>query len=154
MDLPSSRTKLGYAWVGLALAIGLHVTDEAFTGFLSIYNPTVIEARSRWSWFPMPTFTFEEWLWGLIVFVVILLMLSPLAFRNATGLRPIACFLSALMILNALGHTLATVWGRTFESIHFSRPAPGFYSSPVLLLASIYLLVQLRSSRSREGISA
>lgn len=29
------------AWVGLALALGLHVTDEALTGFLPVYNQAV-----------------------------------------------------------------------------------------------------------------
>ena len=144
MDLQSPHVKLGLAWVGIAIAIGLHVSDEALTGFLSVYNPTVIEARHRWSWFPMPTFTFKPWLVGLIAAVIVLLLLSPLAFRGVRWIRPIAYVVSAVMLLNAMGHTLATILGRTFESVQFSRPAPGFYSSPVLLVASIYLLIQLR----------
>jgi hypothetical protein len=51
-----------------------------------------------------------------------------------------------LMVLNAVGHTLGTVFGRTIASVEFSRPMPGFYSSPFLLAASIYVLVQLRRS--------
>jgi hypothetical protein len=51
------------------------------------------------------------------------------------------------MVLNAVGHTLGTVFGRTIASVEFSRPMPGFYSSPFLLAASIYVLVQLRRSR-------
>jgi hypothetical protein len=155
MDQHSFQFRLGFAWIGLALALGLHVVDEATTGFLAVYNPTVIEARSRWSWFPMPTFAFNDWLFGLTAFVILLLTLSPLAFRNARGIRPIAYFLSAVMLLNAVGHTLATIAGRTFASIRFQRPAPGFYSSPVLVVASVYLLVQLRRTRdARRGIAA
>lgn len=150
MDLHSPHAKLGLGWVGLAVAIGVHVTDEALTGFLSVYNPTVIEARHRWSWFPMPTFTFGTWLAGLIAAVILLLLLSPLAFRGVRWIRPVAYVLSTLMILNAMGHTLATIAGRTFEFVQFSRPAPGFYSSPLLLIASIYLLVQLR--RTAAGV--
>jgi hypothetical protein len=29
------------AWVGLCAALALHVTDEALTGFLDVYNPAV-----------------------------------------------------------------------------------------------------------------
>jgi hypothetical protein len=155
MDQHSFQFRLGFAWIGLALALGLHVVDEATTGFLAVYNTTVIEARSRWSWFPMPTFAFNDWLFGLTAFVILLLTLSPLAFRNARGIRPVAYFLSAVMLLNAVGHTLATIAGRTFASIRFQRPAPGFYSSPVLVVASVYLLVQLRRTRdARRGIAA
>jgi hypothetical protein len=144
MNLQSPHVKLGLAWVGLAIAIGLHVTDEALTGFLSVYNPTVIEARHRWSWYPMPTFTFDAWLNGLIVGVILLLFLSPLVFMGVRWFRPVVYVVSVVMLLNAMGHTLATILGRTFADIRFARPAPGFYSSPVLLVASIYLLIQLR----------
>jgi hypothetical protein len=39
----------------------------------------------------------------------------------------------------------AAVAGRTVASVQFSRPMPGFYSSPFLLAASVLLLVRLRS---------
>ena len=151
MDVHSSETKLGLAWLALALAVGLHVIDEAATGFLSIYNPTVIEMRHRWGWFPMPTFTFESWLEGLAAFVLLLLVLSPFAFHNAGWIRPIAYFMGALMICNAVGHTAATLLGRTVASVHVSRPAPGFYSSPALVIASVYLLIQLRRTAHAPG---
>lgn len=144
MDLHTRYTTLGWAWVGMAVAIGLHVADEALTGFLAIYNPTVVEARQRWSWFTMPTFTFRTWLAGLIA-VILLLIISPMAFRNVRWIPPVGYVVSVLMIVNALGHTLATILGRTFADVRFARPAPGFYSSPVLVIASVYLLVELRS---------
>src|SRR5947209_1309119 len=92
----------------------------------------------------MPTFTVESWLVGLMTAVILLLLLTPLAFRGVRWIRPIAYVVSVVMLLNAMGHTLATILGRTFESVQFARPAPGFYSSPVLVAASIYLLIQLR----------
>src|SRR5439155_1437202 len=67
-----------------------HVADEALTGFLPIYNATVLAMRSQYNWFPMPTFEFREWLTGLIVANIVLLLLTPLAFRNAQWLRPLA----------------------------------------------------------------
>ncbi len=139
--------RLGSAWVALCLALGLHTADEALTGFLFIYNPTVLAMRSRWGWFPMPTFEFREWLIGLICAVVFLLLLSPLFFRNVRWIRPLGYFNAIINILNALGHTAGTIMGRTVESVRFARPAPGFYSSPLLLAASIWLLLELRRSR-------
>ncbi len=134
---------LGRAWVLLGLAIALHVTDEALTGFLNVYNPTVAEMQQRLGWVPMPIFSFDVWLAGLIAGVLLILAVTPWAIRNARIWRRIAYVLAAIMILNAAGHTLGTIFGRTFANIQFPRPMPGFYSSPVLLLASIYLLHQL-----------
>jgi hypothetical protein len=140
--------RLGIAWVVLCAALGLHILDEALTHFLSIYNPTVIALRAKLGFWPMPTFEFREWLIGLITAVVILFALSPLAFRNVRWVRPVFYFVAIVPgMLNALGHTTATILGHTDSSVHFPRPAPGFYSSPVLFAAAIYLLVQLRRTR-------
>ncbi|HEV2493338.1 MAG TPA: hypothetical protein VG204_09755 [Terriglobia bacterium] len=141
-------TKLGIAWVALCLAFVLHVVDESSTGFLSVYNPTVLAIRARLPWFPMPVFEYKEWLAGLIVANVVLLGLSPFVFQGKRWMRPLAYFFAALMLANGLGHTLGTVAGRTVASVRFPRPMPGFYSSPVILAAAIYLLVQLRATRS------
>lgn len=131
-------------WISLAL----HVTDEALTGFLSVYNPTVLALRARFRFWPMPTFDFREWLAGLALGIVCLASLSPLAFRNVRWIRPLFYFFAVVAgVMNALGHTLATVLGRTVSTVHFPRPAPGFYSSPLLLVVSIYALRQLRQTR-------
>jgi hypothetical protein len=67
------------------------------------------------------------------------------------GLRPLAYFYAGVMLLNGMGHTVFTVLGRTVASVPFPRPAPGFYSSPFLLITSIYLLMQLRASREAKA---
>jgi hypothetical protein len=54
---------------------------------------------------------------------------------------------AAIMLLNGMGHTFFTVLGQTVPSVRFPRPAPGFYSSPFLLITSIYLFVRLRATR-------
>jgi hypothetical protein len=136
----------GLAWLLLCLALCAHVTDETLTGFLAVYNPTVLAMRARYAWYPMPTFGFREWLIGLLLACLVLLLLTPFAFRNAHWLRPFAYFFAFIMLLNGTGHTLATILGHTVSSVHFPRPAPGFYSSPLLFAASIYLLVRLRAS--------
>ena len=137
----------GLAWFLLCLAFCVHVADEALTGFLAIYNATVLVMRSRYSWFPMPNFGFREWLAGLIAANIVLLLLTPFAFRNAPWLRPFAYFYAFVHLLNGTGHTLATIFGQTVSTIHFARPAPGFYSSPLLFAGSIYLLIRLRATR-------
>jgi hypothetical protein len=143
----ASPGNFGLAWILLCLAFCSHVMDEALTGFLDVYNPTVIAVRAKVGWFPMPTFAFRDWLVGLIVANLILLALTPFAYRNSRALRPFAWFYAGVMLLNGLGHTIFTVLGQTVASVHFQRPAPGFYSSPLLLLTSIYLFIRLRATR-------
>jgi len=146
----ASPGNFGLAWILLCLAFCAHVADEALTGFLNVYNPTVTAMRDRLGWFPMPTFEFRQWLVGLIVANLILLALTPFAYRNARGLRPLAYFFAGVMLLNGMGHTVFTVLGRTVASVQFPRPAPGFYSSPFLLITSIYLFMRLRASRTAK----
>lgn len=142
----------GLAWLLLSVALACHVTDEALTGFLPAYNATVRALRTEYSWYPMPTFEFRGWLTLLIAAVVILLLLTPLAYRNSPVLRPLAYFFATVMFLNGTGHTLATIFGRTAASVPIPRPAPGFFSSPFLLAGSIYLWLRLRRSvRSRNA---
>lgn len=51
------------------------------------------------------------------------------------------------VIANGLNHTVGTILGTTVASVHFPRPMPGFYSSPVLIAASIYVLLKLRNTK-------
>lgn len=144
MEQTQSRTVgFGLPWFALTVAFALHVLDEATTGFLSVYNPTVTAMRSRWGWFPMPTFEFREWLAGLIAGVVFCFALTPLAARGARWLRPLAWFYAVLHFFNGMGHTVATILGHTVATVTFPRPAPGFYSSPLLFIGSVWLMVRL-----------
>ncbi len=120
------------AWLGLAVSLALHVTDEALTGFLPAYNQIVEGMKARHPWLPLPTFTFPVWLTGLIIGIILLFGLTPLAARNNRYLRIIALFLALLMIGNALAHLGA--------SLYWGKAAPGVYSSPVLLAAAWSLL--------------
>jgi hypothetical protein len=137
---------LGRAWFLLTAALAVHVFDEASTGFLSVYNPTVAILRQRYAWFPMPQFEYRAWLTGLIAAVVLLLLLTPLATANVGLVRPLGYVFAVIMLLNGIGHTAGTIAGRSVASVHFARPMPGFYSSPFLIAAAIYLLIQLRRS--------
>jgi len=109
-----------------------------------VYNPTVTILRQRWSWFPMPTFQFGEWLVGLLVVCGLLFCLTPVAARGMRGLRPFAWLYALIMFFNGLSHTLFSILGHTVAAVTFPRPAPGFYSSPLLFVASVWLMVRLR----------
>jgi hypothetical protein len=126
------------AWACLAGALGLHVADEALTGFL----PFFVSLRDTYAWVPFPTFTFPVWLGGLITLVIILFALTPLVLRGHRWLRGLSYFLGGIMILNAVGHFLMAVWLGEF--------APGVYSSPILLVAAIALLVTTIQSRQAD----
>jgi len=128
--------RFGWAWVGLALSLGVHVADEALTDFLSVYNPAVEAIRQRVPWIPLPTFTFPVWLAGLVLLVSVLLLLSPCAFRGARWMVWLAYPLGVIMVLNGVGHLAG--------SIYLGRPMPGVYSSPLLLAAAAFLLIRAR----------
>lgn len=120
------------AWFALALALGLHVFDEAAHDFLSFYNPTVAALRDRAPWLPLPQFTFPVWLGGLIAGVLLLLVVTPLVRMGRPVLLYISYALGVLMTFNALTHLAG--------SAYFGRTLPGVYSSPFLLAASVGLL--------------
>ena len=154
MTAPTSAThgaaafRLGVAWVLLWVALAVHVVDEALTGFLSVYNPTVLALRARYGFWPMPTYEFRDWLTGLATGIILLAAMSPIAFRNAGWIRPVFYVVAGVAgVMNALGHMVASLLGQTVSTVQFARPAPGFYSSPLLLAAAIFALVQLRRTR-------
>lgn len=120
------------AWLALTGALALHVADETSTGFLSFYNPLVLQIRERLAWFPMPTFTFGIWLSGLVLLVVILATLAPVVRRSAAVARPLAWILSVIMLANGAGHLAG--------SVYFHRWLPGTTSAPLLLAAAAYLI--------------
>jgi hypothetical protein len=99
--------------------------------------------RAQYSWVPLPTFTFPVWLGGLILGVLLLLALTPVVSRGAPWIRVVSLILGVVMTGNALGHIAASVyWGKF---------APGVYSSPLLLIAALALLVT--ASRAKVQFS-
>jgi hypothetical protein len=133
MDFSQQGLRFGYAWVAFALAIAGHVTDEAANDFLSLYNPIARTLRERF-YLPLPVFTFEVWLAGLGAGILLLLVLSPMAFRFNRVLRMIAVPLAVIVgLLNAAGHIAG--------SIYFGYLVPGVDSTPLLVITGIWLLL-------------
>ena len=144
-ELAATRN-FGRAWLALTVALAVHVMDEAMSGFVAFYNPTVEAFHGRVPWLPAPQFTFGAWLAGLAAAILLLLLLSRFAFANARVLRPFAYVFGVLMIGNGLVHLAASVW--------LGRLAPGALSSPLLLAAGAYLLTSLARSRRRAPARA
>jgi hypothetical protein len=122
----------GLAWLVAAVALALHVADEASHDFLSWYNPRALRIRRALRGFPIPpTFTFWPWLLGLIAGVLVLCGLTPFAYRGAGWLRPVAYVLAGIHIGNGLLHVGGSILAR--------RPVPGVWTAPVLLVAGLWL---------------
>jgi hypothetical protein len=120
------------AWAFLIIALALHVLDEAVNSFLSFYNPLVVKLRTDLGFFPAPTFTFGVWIGGLIAIILLLFAITPLINRNYKTIRYFTTAFGILMIVNALGHIIG--------SIFYAKLIPGFWSSPLLLIAAIYFI--------------
>ena len=141
MNAPTrAASRFGAAWLLLCACLALHVADEALTGFLDIYNPTVQAIRQRAPFLPLPTFEFRAWLSGLIVAVTLLSALSVPAFRGKQWMTPLAYIFGFFMLLNGCGHVAG--------SFYLGRLMPGVYTAPLLLAASIHLIVRARQVRS------
>lgn len=118
----------------MAAVIGVHVSDEAITDFLSVYNPAARAIRARLPYLPLPTFTFAVWLTGLSLGILALLALAPLAFRRVRWIIWVSFPLAVLMFGNGLGHIAG--------SFYLGHLMPGVYSAPLLLIASAWLFRQ------------
>lgn len=136
--------RFGFAWLSFGVAITIHVLDEAMHDFLSFYNPNAQAIRARFPVLPLPVFTFESWLASLAIGIAIFFCLLPFAFRGMRWARVAAIPVSIVVgILNAFGHMLA--------SVYYHRWMPGVYSSPLLLLAAIFLIARARSHREQAA---
>jgi len=137
------RNKNALAWIFLTVAGGLHVLDEALHDFLSFYNPLVQDLRERLGFLPMPTFSQGLWLGGLIAAIIISFLLTPIVARGRKVIRVVVTAISIVMILNALGHI--------FGSVYFGYLLPGFISSPLLLIAAVWMT---KRGLGRQGWAA
>ena len=122
------------AWMALCGALAVHVADEALTDFLSLYNPTVLAIRDRYPFLPLTTFTFETWLSLLIFAIVVLTCVSYFVWKGRWAMRPISYAFAGFMLLNGLLHIAGSFYMGTFM--------PGVYSSPLLIAASILLIIR------------
>jgi hypothetical protein len=145
-NTPPLRKGFGFAWLLLCVAFALHIWDEAAHDFLSYYNATALTLYGHFSWVPRMDMTFPQWIIGALVFIVACVALTPFAFRNARWLRPWAYLLGLILFLIGIGHVVAQILGGTVPSVRFDGISPGFYTAPLLLAASGYVLWRLRKT--------
>ena len=133
MTSPSANFDFGVAWLALAVALALHVADEAANNFLAFYNPRALAIRRRLHVPFPPVFTYRTWFAGLLAGIALLFLLSPAAFHGARWIRIVALPLSILVgLCNAAGHLIG--------SMIYRRPLAGLLSSPALLIGGSWLL--------------
>lgn len=141
MEIPCT-VRHAVAWVALCVALSVHVVDEALTDFLSVYNPAILAIRERLPWLPLPVFTFEAWLGGLIVALILLTALTVFVLRGAPLMTPLSYAFGAMMAGNGLLHIAC--------SLQLGRPMAGVYSAPLLVGASVYLLFTVERFRRKK----
>ena len=100
---------------------------------------------------PLPVFQFEYWLGGLLLAVIGLFLLKRFARRGGRRIVIASHALAAAMAVNAVWHTALTIAGRTPTGMEFTRPMPGFWSSPLLLAASVWLWREARGAGSARA---
>lgn len=119
------------------MALAIHVVDEALTDFLAIYNPAVLAIREKYPSISPPTFRFDVWLTLLILAVVLLVAASYFVWKGRWAMRPISYVFAGVMLFNGVLHIAG--------SIYMGRFMSGVYSSPLLLAASIVVIVYTRA---------
>ena len=125
-------TTFGWAWVAAAVALGLHVADEATHDFLSWYNPRALRIRQALGGLPFPpTFTVRQWLLAMLAGILLRGVLAPAAYAGWPWMRPPAYAPAAIYLGNGLLHVVASLVAR--------RPMPGVLSAPLLLLTGGWL---------------
>jgi len=129
--------------MALCVALAVHVADEALTGFLEWYNPTVRAIREKYPLLLLPAFTFEIWLSLLIFAVVMLIASSFFVWKGRWAMRPISHVFAVFMLINGLLHIAGSLYMRELM--------PGVYSSPLLIAASITLIAYTRAYQTSTG---
>jgi len=132
MDHPGRRQMLGWAWLAHALALALHVADEAAHDFLSVYNPAARAIRARLGLPFPPVFSFRMWVGGLALAVLALLLCTPLAFSGSRKLAWLGVALGVIMVGNGAGHIISFALA--------GRALPGLMSSPLLVVCALVLV--------------
>ena len=122
------------AWVLMVSAIALHVFDEAVTDFLSLYHGVALDIRESLGFSFPPMVSFEVWLGGMIIGILVCFALTPIVKRGGRIIRVFTIVLGILMIVNSLGHMLGSAYSGSL--------LPGFWSSPLLLLTALLVIAR------------
>jgi Protein of unknown function with HXXEE motif len=116
------------AWLLLCAALTVHIAEEASRHFLDLWNPEVTALGLG-----ALRFTFPVWITLLALAIVGLLILSYWV-RRGTWWTPVAAYTFILLMLsNGVAHLAFSIYERAWMA--------GAYTSPLLILGSIYLWI-------------
>ena len=135
---PGHTGNFGLAWLFLCVAFCAHVADETLTGFLDVYNPTVLAVRAQHPWFTMPTFKIPRTVDRAHPCERVVLAADTARISEGALAAPGGLFLRLRTLLNGLGHTMATIFGRTVSAGSLPPTSLG-----LLLLATTFLRFDL-----------
>ena len=123
------------AWLLLCATLAVHVTDEAATRFLDLYNPAV-----RAMGLAALQFTFPVWITLLALAVVGLLILAYWVRRGTWWTVQASYAFAFLMLANGIAHLSFSAYKHEWMS--------GAYTSPLLLAAAVNLWIAVESRPS------
>lgn len=121
------------AWMLLCAIFAIHITDEASTGFLKLWNPEVLAIRAHHPWMIIPAFSFPVWITLLALAVLGFLVLSVWVRRGLPWTVYASYAFIFLMLSNGLAHLGFSIDQKAWMS--------GAYTSPLLIAGSVYLWI-------------
>jgi len=122
------------AWLLMISVLGIHAFEESMTGFLPFYTQSVMTLRERLGFFPAPIFSYRVWFGGLITIIILCYFLTLFVARGGKVIRTVTTVFGVLMVGNALIHLVGSVYS--------GRVIPGMWSSPFILAAALFLIIQ------------
>jgi len=135
------------AWFILCAALALHIAEEATNGSYLVYGETLDFLRQVFPSLHIPTFQYTVWLLDISGAILVLLSLTWLVQKRYQIMRPASFALATFTTANAMLHILS--------SLAFDRVLAGTITSPLLLAASLFLLLSVpRSDDAKANGSA
>ncbi|RJP82581.1 MAG: hypothetical protein C4524_00625 [Candidatus Zixiibacteriota bacterium] len=112
-----------FAWLGLCLALGLHVAEEAATGFPAFFNRQAAALREWWPGLPLPDLAPEPWLAAMLALTAVLTLPAVRLFQGRGGMTWFSrAFAVIMMVIGAAWHLLRIT--RTSSSDHHTVHVP------------------------------
>jgi hypothetical protein len=138
--------KWGFAWLCLCLALALHVADEAWHDFPAFFNLQANTVHDIWPALPLFHIAFVPWIISLVVLTLVLLGLTPTAWRNVEWMRIPSRIFAVIMVINGAAHIGV--------SIRYGFLAPGVLSSPLVIIfaAALWAAVPAYQPKRKDNL--
>jgi hypothetical protein len=123
------------AWFVLSVTLALHIAEEASSGSYLVFGETLDLLRQIFPQLAIPPFQFTVWLIDIVGAILLLLSLTWLVQKRYAIMRPASFALATFATANAMVHILF--------SLASDRILAGTFTSPPLLVASLFLLLSV-----------